>query len=106
MSKQAKPGRPTEKPVQAAQVGIWIEADLMQFVDEYAKSHDRSRAWVINNGLRRWRKTIENGRRSSATEQADRERAAKKQLEARAKVKRKEAREREQARRAKQDDQA
>ena len=52
----------TKPALDSIQVKIWIDPELLEFVDEYREHHDRSRSYVINAALNRWVKLVTDSR--------------------------------------------
>jgi len=55
--------RPKSVPEDTTQVKVWIDPELLEWIDQFAEEHQRSRAYVINQGMRRWRNRVEDSRK-------------------------------------------
>ena len=56
----------TPQPENTEQTRVWIEAELLAWVDAMAERDKRSRSYIINQGMNQWRKKIEDQRKRRA----------------------------------------
>lgn len=57
------------KPEGTIQVGIWMDPELVEWLDREASARDRSRAYLVNEAVRRRMQQLE--RRRKAKGQAE-----------------------------------
>lgn len=55
----------TERPSESTQAKIWIETELLEWLDNEAETQDRSRAWLINDALRKRKNDLERRRKTN-----------------------------------------
>lgn len=53
----------TDKPAEALKVQLWIDAELVEWIDNEATRRDRSRAYLVNEAVRQRMQRIERQRK-------------------------------------------
>lgn len=55
----------TPRPDNTTQAKLWLDNDVLAFVDEYATTYERSRSYVISKALKAWQSKLVRDRQNS-----------------------------------------